>query len=204
MTLFHSQNPSEQCEYTITNNTILFTWRHDELAQSYSGNGIKFDTKISKLYIANNVIGFGDEGGVDNIKKCKSLVLKDNLFTGNHNYDYREWNTQMKITDVEDDSDILTGESTGNITAKITVPVNKDWATIFAGRKYVSRADVDAKVSAANSSTNDLRSMLGLPLQGNDVAEQTSVWLHRMHLQDAIKAGLTKYNGKYGCEQPKF
>ena len=204
MTLFHTQNVAEQCEYTITNNTILFTWRHDELASSYSGNGIKFDTEISKLYIANNVIGFGDEGGVDNIKKCKALVLKDNLFTGNHNYDYREWNTKMKITEVEDDSDILTGESTGNITAKISVPVNKEWAAIFASRNYVTRASVDAKVSAANSSSNDLRSMLGLPLQGNDVASETNVWLHRMPLQDAIKAGLSKYNGKYGCQKPSF
>ena len=204
MTLFHTQNVAEQCEYTITNNTILFTWRYDELAQSFSGNGIKFDTEISKLYIANNVIGFGDEGGVDNIKKCKGLILKDNLFTGNHNYDYREWNTKMRISDIEDDSDILTGETSGNISAKINVPANKDWAAIFAGRKYVSRADIDAKVSAENSGINDLRSMLGLPLQGNAVADQTDVWLHRMPLQDAINAGLSKYNGKYGCQKPVF
>ena len=202
MTLFHTQNTADQCQYTITNNTILFTWRHDELAQSYSGNGIKFDTEISKLYIANNVIGFGDEGGVDNIKKCKTLVLKDNLFTGNHNYDYREWNTKMKITDIEDDSDILDEKTSGNITAKIIVPVGKEWGAIFANRKYVSRADVDAKVSAANSSTNDLRSMLGLPLQGNDVAQQTNVWLHRMKLDNAMKTGMTKYQGKYGCQKP--
>ena len=204
MTLYHTQNTADQCEYTITNNTVLFTWRHDELAQSYSGNGLKFDTEISKLYVANNVFGFGDEGGVDNIKKCKALVLKDNLFTGNHNYDYREWNTKMKITDIEDDSDILDEKTSGNITAKITVPVGKEWGTIFANRKYVSRADVDAKVSAANSSTNDLRSMLGLSLQGNDVAEQTDVWLHRIKLDDAIKAGLSKYNGKYGCKKPSL
>lgn len=204
MTLYHTQNPADQCEYSITNNTILFTWRHDEMASSYSGNGLKMDAEIRKLYVANNVFGFGDEGGVDNIKKCKGLILKDNLFTGNHNYDYREFNTKMRITDIEDDSDILTEESTGNISAKITVPVSEEWAKIYAGRKIVTRAQIDSQVSAENSTANDIRSMLGLPLQGNSVASQTDVWLHRMSLEDAMKAGMKKYQGKYGCQMPQL
>ena len=57
------------------------------------------DTDV-KIDAENNVFGFGDYGGIDNIKLCKSVTLKSNLVLGNRLYDYREYNTAMKIDQI--------------------------------------------------------------------------------------------------------
>ena len=48
-----------------------------------------------------NVLGFADFGGVNNIKQCKNLTLKGNLFVGDKKYDYKEYNTMMKLDDMD-------------------------------------------------------------------------------------------------------
>lgn len=201
MTMWKPTDGNNPTKYEITNNTILFTWRYDELAQNYSGNALKMDTEV-QLMAQGNVFGFSDVGGIDNIKKAKNIILIDNLFTANREYDYKEWNTKMKVSSIEDEAEQIDPVSKGNMSEIISIPVNKEWSEIYANRKIVTRASIDAKVSAENSDANSLRSMLGLPLQGNNVASETDVWLHRMKIDDALKAGMQKYEGKFGCEKP--
>lgn len=185
--------------FTVENNTVLFSWKHDPIA-TYGGNALKMDQEIT-LTASNNVFAFSDYGGVDNIKVAKGITLKDNLFTGNRLYDYREFNTSVKVSEFEDEADQLK-DSTGNVSAEIKVPISEAFAKLYVGRKEISRAAVDAKAKAANNGANALRSMFGLPLQANAVADDAEVWLPRMSLDDAIKAGTAKYEGKYGCQKP--
>jgi hypothetical protein len=193
------KSDKDQPQFIIENNTILFSWKHDPIA-SYGGNALKVDAEI-KLSASNNVFAFSDYGGVDNIKLAKKITLKDNLFTGNRLYDYREFNTSVKVSEFEDEADQLE-VATGNLTAEIKVPVGETYAKLYAGRKEVSRAAVDAKAKASNNGANALRGMLGLPLQAGAVADDADVWLPRIAMDDAIKAGLAKYEGKYGCQKP--
>lgn len=186
-------------QFTIENNTILFSWKHDPIA-TYGGNALKLDQEL-ELVASNNVFAFGDYGGVDNIKVAKGITLKDNLFTGNRLYDYREFNTSVKVSEFEDEADQLK-DSTGNVSAEVKVPVGEAFAKLYAGRKEISRAAVDAKAKAANNGANALRGMLGLPLQANAVADDAEVWLPRLSIDDAIRAGTAKYEGKYGCQKP--
>ncbi len=185
-------------EFVIAHNTVLFNWKHDAIA-TYGGNSLKMDTEV-KLTATNNVFAFGDYGGVDNIKVAKGISLKNNLFTGHRMYDYREFNTQVKVSELEDEADQLV-DSTGNVSKVIKVPMNEKWAALYAGRKEISRAEVDAKAKASNSGANALRSMFGLPLQANAVGMDAEVWLHRMAVDDAIKTGLEPYEG-FGCKKP--
>jgi hypothetical protein len=189
-----------QPEFVIENNTILFHWKHDPIA-SYGGNALKLDQEL-RVTAANNVLGFGDYGGLDNIKLAKKITVKDNLFTGNRLYDYREFNTQVKVSELEDEADQLTEASTGNVSKEIKVAVGAAWAKKYVGRKEISRAEVDAKAKAANNGANALRGMLGLPQQAGAVADDAEVWLHRMSVDDALAAGQAKYEGKYGCQKP--
>lgn len=185
-------------QYTIRNNTILFCWKHDEIA-SYGGNCIKMDGNTI-VTAENNVLGFGDFGGVDNVKQCKNLSLSNNLFVGHKKYDYKEYNTMMKLDDMDDYGQFLKN-SKGNATAMIKVPVNSQWAELYTARKDVNRGEIEANVKVSNSGWNQVRSILSLPLQGSSQGAAAEVWLHWLLLNDAIKAGLQQYEGK-GCSKP--
>ncbi len=200
MTKWQGRDYKDAPKFHIARNTILFSWKHDAIG-SYGGNALKFDTMIQAT-VSQNVFGFGDYGGVDNIKKAQGVTLKDNLFTGNRLYDYREFNTSVKVDELADEADLLTPASTGNVSMAIKVPVSNAWAGLYAGRKEISRAEVDAKAKAANSGANQIRSMLGLPLQANAVNVDVDVWLPRMQLADALAVGKQAYEGKYGCHKP--
>ncbi|MEM7374109.1 MAG: hypothetical protein AAF587_36285 [Bacteroidota bacterium] len=201
MTSWHPRDGKGLPTFHIFDNTILFCWKHDPVA-TYGGNCLKVDTDI-QLLAENNVFGFGDFGGIDNIKKCKSITLKDNLLTGHRKYDYREWNTKMNIEEIEDESDLLSFETIGNVGYKIDINIDPEWANIYANRPEISRAEVDAKAVAVNSDANALRGMLGISLRANAVQLDSDVWLHHIELDDVIKTGLVKYEGKFGCELPE-
>lgn len=186
-------------QFVVDHNTVLFTWKHDPIA-TYGGNALKLDQEV-RLTATGNVFAFGDYGGVDNIKLAKKITLKDNLFTGNRLYDYREYNTSVKVSELEDEADQLV-DSTGNVSAEVKVPVSAAWAALYAGRKELSRAAVDAKAKAANNGANALRGMLGLPLQAGAVGADAEVWLPRMSIDDAIAAGTAAYPGGRGCQKP--
>jgi len=185
-------------QYTIKNNTILFTWRYDEAASYHGGTAIKADERIL-LEAENNLFAFCDEGGVDNIKKCKAITLNNNLFTGNQKFDYREYNTALTVSDMVDYADYAKGG--GNETQTIKIPVSTAWSSVYMSRVLPSRASIDGGSQTPNSGINALRSMLGLPVQGTSVGAQSEVWLNRISLDDALKTGMQPYNGR-GCSKP--
>ncbi|QQS28816.1 MAG: right-handed parallel beta-helix repeat-containing protein [Sphingobacteriales bacterium] len=193
------QSADGQPEYNIRNNTVLFCSKYDEAASNHGGNSLKVDERIV-LIAENNVFAFNDYGGLDNIKKCKSITLNNNLFTANKKYDYREYNTPMAVADMADYADFATGE--GNENKTIQVPVSKEWSAIYMSRVVPEREEIDSQVTVQNSGANAWRSMLGLPLQGTSVGALSQVWLNRIQTTDALKAGMQTYHGK-GCVKPE-
>ena len=184
--------------FIIRYNTILFNWKHDAIA-SYGGNALAIDQNLTAT-IENNVFGFGHKGGVYN--KGSKIVVNNNLFTGNAKYDYKEINSEMSVADILDESEKLDPNSQGNESALIKINVAERWANIYASRIELSRADVDAAVSVSNSGANQLRSMLGLNVQGSSVKMDAEVFLPLITIEEALPAGLMPWNGK-GCSIPK-
>lgn len=189
-----------QPSYTVRNNTILFTWKYDAIG-SFGGNSIMFDNALT-LVAENNVFGFSDYGGVNNIKQCKTVTLKNNLFVGHKKYDYQEYATGLKLDEMEDYANYITRESGNNYSQEIKLDINKPWAEKYFGRVEISRAEVDAAAKVSNSGANQLRSMFGLPLQASSVSKDAEIWLHRMALEDAVKLGLSTYGKGSGCKKP--
>jgi len=191
-----------QPSYFVKNNTILFSWKHDAVA-SFGGNSIMFDNSLI-LEAENNVFGFSDYGGVNNIKQCKTVTLKNNLFVGHKKYDYQEYATGLKLDEMEDYANFITKESGNNYSQEIKLDVNKIWAGKYFSRKEISRAEVDAAAKVSNSGANQLRAMFGLPLQASSVSKDAEIWLHRMALEDVVKLGLSSYGNASGCSKPKM
>jgi len=186
--------------YTLKNNTILFSWKHDAIA-SFGGNSIMFDNSLT-LVAENNVFGFSDFGGVNNVKQCKTVTLKNNLFVGHKKYDYQEFGTGLKLDELEDYANYITRESGNNYSQEIKLDIHKPWAEKYFSRKEISRAEVDAAAKVSNSGANQLRSMFGLSLQAGTVGKDAEIWLHRMQLGDAIKLGQKPYGNGSGCTKP--
>ena len=196
-TNWHGDTPENYATYLIENNTILFNWKHDAIA-SYGGNSLMMDTSVN-LTANNNIFGFGDFGGVNNIKKCENLVLNNNNFFGHKKYDFYD-TSGMNVNDMIDYADFLK-DGNGNVSKPVTLPLNKDWAALFAARKDISRAKVDASSTVSNSAENQVRGILGLNKMGSTVSLDASIWLHQMQVNDAVKLGLNQYDGK-GCQKP--
>ena len=196
-TNWHGDTPDNFASYLIENNTILFSWKHDAIA-SYGGNSLMMDTRV-ELIAKNNIFGFGDFGGVNNIKKCLYLELINNNFFGHKNYDFFD-TAPMSVADMADYAEYAK-KAEGNVSEPVKLPLNSDWAALYASRKEISRADVDASSTVSNSTENQVRSILGLNLQGSTVSTDASIWLHQMKVDDAIKLGLNQYNGR-GCKKP--
>jgi len=184
--------------FIIRHNTSLFNWKHDAIA-SYGGNALALDGDITAT-LENNVFAFGHMGGVYN--KGANVKMMNNLFTGNSKYDYKEINAMMKVEDIVDEATRIDPNSEGNTSALIKISVAKRWAKIYASRVEISRASVDASVSANNSGANQLRSMLGMSLQGNGVSTDAEIFLPLITIDEALPAGLLPWNGK-GCFAPK-
>lgn len=185
--------------FHVKNNTILFSWKHDAFA-SYGGNSIMMDSNTD-VFASNNVFGFGDYGGVNNIKQCKNLLLTNNLFFGHKNYDYQEFTGGLKLDEMIDYAESINPSSSGNFSTAAKIPMNEKWAEIYFSRVEMSRAALDASVKVSNSSANQWRGMLGLPLQGSTSKMDAEVWLHKLEVDDAVKAGYSQYEG-VGCQKP--
>ena len=196
-TNWHGDTPENFASYVIENNTILFNWKHDAIA-SYGGNSLMMDTRV-KLIAKNNIFGFGDFGGVNNIKKCEYLQLLNNNFFGHKVYDFFD-TAPMSVAEMADYAEYIE-KAEGNVSKPVQLPLNPDWAKLYASRKDISRAEVDASSTASNSTENQVRSILGLNLKGSTVSTDASIWLHQMQVEDAVKLGLKQYNGK-GCQKP--
>lgn len=185
-------------QFSIKNNTSLFNWKHDAIA-SYGGDALAFDQYL-KATVENNVLGFGHMGGV--YSKGAKLKMINNLFTGNNKYDYKEINDKMAVADILDESTHLDPSSDGNTSLLIKIPVAEKWANIYAQRVELRREDVDAAVSVSNSGANQLRSMLGLNLQGNTVKMDAEIFLPLITIEQAIGSKWYPWDGK-GCQIPK-
>ncbi len=184
--------------FTISNNTCLFTWKHDAIA-SYGGDAMAFDSNLT-ADVFNNALGYGHMGGLYN--KGAKLKMMNNLFTGNAKYDYKEINDKMAAEDMIDEATLVHEESDGNQGLLISIPVGENWAKIYAGRDIVTREQVDAAVSVPNSGANQLRSIFGLNQQGGDVKMDAEVFLPLITIEEALPAGRYAWNGM-GCNIPK-
>jgi len=182
-------DPKMVPEFLIKYNTSLFSWKHDAIA-SYGGNTLALDRDLTAT-IENNVLGFGHFGGIYN--KGANIKLNNNIFTGNAKYDYKEINDQMIVDDIVDEAERIDPSSTGNKTGLLKLAIGKRWAKIYGERKEISRADVDASVSAANSGANQLRGMLGLNLQGNSVKMDAEIFLPGLKNWGGIGAATPRY-----------
>ncbi|MEM6342396.1 MAG: right-handed parallel beta-helix repeat-containing protein [Bacteroidota bacterium] len=186
-------------EFYVAHNTILFSWAFDPVA-SYGGSNIMMDNAC-KVVAEYNVLGFGDFGGVNNVKKALELQLNHNVFFGHTRFDYREFNTDLPLEELEDYAEYLNPKSQGNRQAKIQLPLDQSWAKLYFGRNKMTREQLDASVSVASTDANALRSMLGLNLQGSSNLPTVEIWLPRLALADALKLGLESYDGA-GCQKP--
>lgn len=186
--------------FRIENNTVLFCWKPGPI-DDYSGCSLMVDD-YTVVIAKHNVFAFNDIYGVDNIRKASRLDLIENIITANKKADYKDYNMEMLLDDIEDEANYLGEDSTDNVGEPIDVPVPAEWAALYMSRKEFSRAQVEASVVANNSSENALRSMLGLPLQAGPVADSSEIWLHRLDLEGGMKAGLNFYGGHYGCSKP--
>jgi len=188
--------------FTVTNNTVLFTEKYDAFVQSFSGNSFKMDSS-SVGTVANNVFGFADRIGIQKDGKWP-MIFKDNIVCGNLEADYWEVSSDMKIDlDVlEDEADSLDPSSSGNIAPKLSVAVPSEWAALYAGRSVIDRNQAEVAVKAQDTRMNEWRSIFGLPLRADDLNVDSPIWLPLMKVDDAIKAGSSKFEGKYGCSKP--
>jgi hypothetical protein len=197
-TMWHPRDGKDLPVFSIENNTVLFSWKHDAIA-TFGGNGLQVDAD-TVVVASNNVFAFSDIAGVNNAKKSKALTLKDNLFAGNLQCDFIEFNTKLDAAKISDDASLLSKDSAGNTTAAIKLASEPAWAERYASRQVLDRNAAEADVKAAKTRVNEWRGILGLPLQAADLKVDSDIWLHRLKLEDALKAGAAKFEGKFGCQ----
>jgi hypothetical protein len=68
--------------------------------------------------------------------------------------------------------------------------VPEKWAQAWLARNVIDRNVAEAKVKVANTGANQVRSILGLPVQGETMKLDSDVWLPRLQLQDALAAAI--------------
>ncbi len=188
--------------FDIMDNTVMFTWKHDPMAQSFSGNSLKV-TDNTTVTAKNNVFGFADKYGVHNEAKA-SVLLVNNLIVGNIISDYLEFDTKINLDDIEDEAEFIHEDSEGNIADAIQVAVPEQWATGYSSRVMIDRNALEADIQAQKTTVNEIRSILGLALQAGTVdGPEVDVWLNRLQIESAISAGTEKYLGRYGCQKPE-
>ena len=194
----NSHGATNMAEFLVKNNTVLFNWTADAIASS-GGSNLMMDA-YCKVVAEDNVFGFADQGGVNNIKICKDLTVSNNLFFGHGMFDYREFRSDMPLAELEDYAEYLSPDSEGNFSKEVALPVAEDWAKLYFGRAKITREQVDASVKVTNSAANQLRSILGLNIRGNDVSLDADIWLHQMEVDAAIALGANRYEG-VGCQK---
>jgi hypothetical protein len=201
-TMYHGKDDFPT--FLIENNTVLFSWKYDAIAQSFSGNSMKFDDDVLAT-VQNNVLAFADRYGVQKGGE-EPLLLKNNIIVGNLAADYWETSGDAKIAldDIEDEAEYLHEDSGDNVALNIKIPVSTQWAKNYGARVIVDRNKMEADIKATNSGANALRGMLGLPLQAGAIkGVEGDVWLNRISIDDAIKAATTSYKAKVGSSTPK-
>ena len=189
----------------IENNTIAFAWLYDVMTTSYSGNALKIERYVQPT-VRGNILLSADRHTIENHETEFPLALIDNIVALGKQSDYHEVseNTLARIEDVEDEAEMLSDDSEGNSAEQIALPVSAEWAELYAGRVLIDRAEVDEGIEPKEGWQNDLRGMLGLPLQAGNIGEVGGdVWLHQLPLDDALAvANGGPYAGK-GARPPQ-
>lgn len=189
--------------FEVANNTVLFTWKHGPMSQSFSGNSILAGDNVV-LKAKGNLFAFADKIGINNEAKI-SMQLNNNLILGNVLADYLEFDTKIDLDDIEDEADHIHEESEGNVAEKIKIPVSKKWAEAYGSRVLIDRRAVEADIKVQQTAANEIRSILGLPVRAGTVeGPAVSVWLNRLSIDDAVAAGAKKYLEKFGSSTPQL
>jgi hypothetical protein len=184
-------------KFDVENNTVVFSW-DSGFSQGFN---IGFDRSTSAL-VKNNVFAFSDIYSIWNGYKSKGITLVDNVVTGAKDGDFLEFGTVMQIDEIEDEAEYLGDDTEGNISDKVVFPVSATFAKKYGSRVVVDREKLEANVKATNSGANDLRSMLGLPVQAGSVEwPKIDVYLNRLSVDDALKIAEAAHKGKYGASK---
>ncbi len=186
--------------FTIENNTVLFTWKHDPIAQSYSGNAMDFDQSV-RATVRNNVLAFADRHLIYN-PRSTTILLQNNVMTGNVDTAYLEFDTKIVLDELEDEPDFIHEDSEGNAARPLALAIDPNWLRLYGSRVLVDRNKAEANIQASKTRANELRGMLGMNLRAGKVAfPQSPVWLPRLSVEDAVKAGRSQHHG-VGCKMP--
>lgn len=196
---FHPRDGKDIPQFTVSHNTVLFTWKFDALSTD-SGSSLKLESSVV-ANVHHNVFAFSDAFGVDNAAKSKLTAMTQNLFCANSQTHYREFSTDIAVTGLDEEAQHI-DDSAGNVEHNISVPAPSVWAAAWATRVVVDRQVAESEVKAKNNWQNDVRSMLNLPLQGTDLKLDTPVWLHRIDTDGALACGLASYQDGAGCQNP--
>jgi len=187
-------------EFLIENNTVLFTWKHDPVAQSFSGNAMDFDQSV-RATVRKNVLAYADRHIIYN-PRSTTVLLQGNIMSGHVDTVYLEFDTKITLEDIEDEPDYIHEDSEGNEAKPVKVPIDSEWLKLYGSRVLVDRNAAEADIKASATRANELRSILGLPLQAGKVSfPQSPVWLPRLSVEEAVKAGSQPYHGA-GCQKP--
>jgi len=195
-----AKNDPKGPEFLIENNSILFTWKHGPIAQSFSGNVMDFDQSV-RATVRKNVLAFADRHIIYN-PRSTVILLQNNIMTGSVDTEYVEFDTKIALDDIEDEPDCIHEDSEENEAKDVKVLIAKEWLKLYGARVLIDRNKAEADIKASASRANALRSMLGLNLQAADQDfGEGDVWLPRLSVKDALKAGSTQYHG-VGCKSP--
>lgn len=199
---YHARKKGDVTEFVIKDNTVVFTSKFDSYG-GIGGHAFQLDG-ATKVVATNNVFAFSDACGVYNPSKSsvKELTLAKNWVVGNLKGDMTEFDTLIDVDAWEDDSDELSDDSEDNIGEDLKLPVSKEFMKLHLSRVIIDRNKKEEGMSATKSKANEARKMLGLPLQAGALKVDSDVWLPRIKVDDALKAGLANYKG-HGCSKPK-
>ncbi len=158
--------------------------------------------KRSKVVIRNNVLAFADRHIIYN-PRSTTILLQNNIMTGSMDTEYLEFDTKIALEDIEDEPDAIHEDSEENEAKSVKVPINSDWLKLYGSRVLVDRNKAETNIKASETRANALRRMLGMAQRAGKVDFPTSpVWLPRLSVDDAVKAGSKQYHG-VGSKMPK-
>jgi hypothetical protein len=187
---FAGDNPVDFPEYAFENNLAVLIEKYDAFSQTHGGSGVTLDGSTT-VVMTGNVMGMNDFHGIDNARNAKKVVLKNNVFFGNVVSDFLDFNTKLKAAAVADEAQSV-ASAEGNKAAEVKLVVPEQWAHTWLARNVIDRNIAEAKVKVANTGANQVRSILGLPVQGSGLKLDSDVWLPRLQLADALTAA-TRY-----------
>ncbi len=147
-------------------NSILFTWKYDAFG-TRGGEGISVGSG-AKVTLQHNLIVGSDKYGIANGRFNKELKILDNRFSDNLVADYWEGDLYLKANELGDAKSV--GETKRNTRVVVTLNPDAAWLKKYAARKLLDRNKIEAGISAPDTLSNRLRSLLGMNLRAADVA----------------------------------